>query len=295
MRHLIRLAIALAVVTPALPGLAAAQGHDLSVDFRMTETGMSGGKPTTGSGTGHAVISAGRARYDMTGSSRMMAMPGTAAGDSMTLILLDSGMTFIYLQPKTKTYMRFRPTEMMEGMQKMMEGMGAAMKFDVTGSDPKVEKIGGGPDILGHHTTHYRISGTMSVKMAAMDHTHAMEMKSEVDEYVAQDMANLMDPFRNLGSNMMGGILGASAKGYMDKMKAARAKVPGLPLRAETHAIVSGEGQASDVKSVQEITAIQMITAAPTLFEPPADYKPMTIPDMAGMSHVRDSLTPTKH
>ena len=295
MRHFTRLVVALAAVAPIMPGQVTAQGHDLSVDFRMTETGMSGGKPITGSGTGHAVISAGRARYDMAGNSRMMAIPGTAAGDSVTLILLDSGTTFIYLQPKKKTYIRFRPVEMMEGMQKMMEGMGGSMKFEVTGSEPKVEKIGGGPDILGHHTTHYRISGTMNVRMAAMDQTHAMEMKSEVDEYVAEDMANLMDPFRNLGSNMMGGILGASAKEYMDKMKAARAKVPGLPLRAATHAFVSGEGQGSDMKSVQEITALHMITAEPSLFEPPADYKPMTIPEMTGMSHVRDSLPPTKH
>lgn len=67
-------------------------------------------------------------------------------------------------------------------------------------------------------------------------------------------------------------VAGASAKEYMDKMKAAGAKIPGLPLRAETHAIVSGKGQGSDMKSVQEITAIHMITAAPSLFEAPADY-----------------------
>jgi hypothetical protein len=172
------------------------------------------------------------------------------------------------------------------------------MKFNIEGSDPKVEKIGGGPDILGHHTTHYRVSGTMKVSMAAMDQTHAMEVKSEVDEFVAEDLANLMDPFRNLGSNMMGGIFGASAKEYMDKMKAARAKIAGLPLRAETHATMSGEGQGSDIHSAQEITALHMITAAPSLFEPPADFKQMTIPDMSGMSGMsrrRDSLPPTKH
>lgn len=295
MRQLTRLAIALAIGAPLLPGLGTAQGHDLSIDFRMTETGMSGGKPINGGGTGHAVISNGRVRYDMTGNSRMMTMPGTEGSDSVTFILLDSGQTFILLQPKKKTYMRFRPAEMMEGMQKMMEGMGAAMKFDITGSDPKVEKIGAGSDILGHHTTHYRVGGNMKVSVAAMGQAHQIETKSEVDEYVAQDLANIMDPFRNLGSNSMGGIFGASAKEYMDKMKAARARIPGFPLRTETHAIVSGEGQGSDVKSVQEVTALHMITAAPSLFEVPADYKQLTMEGMTRMPRGRDSTPATKH
>ena len=256
---------------------------------------MSGGKPTSGGGTGHAVISNGRVRYEMTGNSRMMTMPGMEQGDSVTFILLDSGMTFILLQPKKKTYMRFRPAEMMQGMQKMMEGMGAAMKFDITGSDPKVEKIGAGPDILGHHTTHYRVTGTMKVSMAVMGQTHGMETKSEVDEYVAQDLANLTDPFRNLGSNSMGGVFGASAKDYMDKMKAARARIPGFPLRAETHAIVSGEGQGSDVKTVQEVTAIHMITAASSLFDVPAGYTEVTLPNMPTMPPRHEPAPSTKH
>jgi len=295
MKNLARFATASLIALPLLSGAVRAQGHDLAVDFRMTEKGTTGGKAVDGSSTGHAVVSGDRVRYDMTGNTRAMAMPGMTPGDSMAFIMLDSGRTFIFLQPKKKQYMKVKPAEMMEGMQKMMEGMGAAMKFDITGSDPKVEKIGSGPDILGHHTEHYRITGTMKINMTAMGESHAMEMKSDVDEFVAQDLSTIMDPFRNLGSNVMGGMLGAGAKDYMEKMKAARAGISGLPLRAEIHAVVSGEGQGSDMTTVQEITAIHMITAAPNLFEPPADYTAMSLPGMAGMSHLRDSLPPTKH
>jgi len=295
MRRLARFTVASFVAVPLLAGALRAQGHDLAIDFRMTETGMAGGKPVNGTGTGHAVMSGDRVRYDMTPNTRAMAMPGITQANSMTVIILDSGTTFITVEPKKRQYMRMRPAETMAGMQKMMEGMGAAMTFDITGDDPKVEKLEVGPVILGHHTMHYRISGVMKVTLAAMGERQGVEVSSMFDVYVSPDIKSVTDPFRNLGSNMMGGMFGPSWKTYMDKMKAARAKVPGFPLRAETHVITTAAAQASDITTVQEITAIHMITASPSLFDVPAGYTEVTLPNMPTMPPRHEPAPSTKH
>lgn len=256
---------------------------------------MSGGKPVNGSGTAHAVFSKDRVRYDMTGNTRGMALPGMAPSDSTTFIILDNGATLIFLQPKTRQYLRMRPAESMDGMQKMMEGMGGAMKFDISGDDPKVEKLGAGPTILGHHTTHYRVTGRMKVSVAVMGQTQGIETSTVSDEYVSADIASIIDPFRSLGSSPVGGVFGASFKTYMDKMKAAQAKLGGFPLRMETHVVTSSAGPGSDIKSTNEITAIHTITASPSLFEVPAGYTEVKLPNMQTMPPQRTPAPSTKH
>ena len=294
MRHVVRSIIASFIAVPFFVGAAEAQGKDMAIDFRMTESGTSGGKAINGVSTAHAVLSGDRVRYDMTGNTRAMAMPGMAQTDSMSIIMLDSGATLIILQPKKRQYMKMRPGEMMEGMQKMMEGMGTAMKFDFTGDVPKIQKLEAGPVILGHHTTHYRVTGNMKVSMSAMGQPQGVEVSSVFDEFVTPDIKSVMDPFRSLGSNMMGGIFGASFKTYMDKVKATRARVPGFPLRIENRVITTSAGQKSDIKTVQEITAVHTTTAAPGLFEVPAGYTQITMPSMPTMPPRRKPTPSTK-
>jgi len=97
MTHVVRSIIASFIAVPFFVGAAEAQGKDLSIDFRMTESGISGGKAVNGSSTGRAVLSGDRVRYDMTGNTRAMAMPGMAQTDSMSIIMLDSGKTFMHM------------------------------------------------------------------------------------------------------------------------------------------------------------------------------------------------------
>jgi len=294
--YLSRFAIALFVSVPVLAGSVQAQGHDLAIDFRTSESGMASGKPMNGSGTAHGVFSKGRVRYDMKGNTRGMALPGMAPSDSTSFIILDNGATIIFLQPETKQYMRMRPAEAMDGMQKMLEGMGAAMKFDVSGDDPKVEKLGPGPTILGHHTTHYRVTGRMKVSVAVMGQSQGVETSTVSDEYVTPDIENITDPFHGSGSSPVGGMFGASFKTYMDKMKVAQAKLGGFPLRMETHVTTSSAaGQSSDIRSVNEITAIHTITASPSLFEVPAGYTQITMPTMPNMPPRQGPAPSTKH
>src|SRR5258706_1849323 len=169
------------------------QGDDMAYDFKMIDSGTVGMQTMNGSSTGHAVVSKGKIRMDVSGSARALAMPGNPGSD-VTIIMLDSGKTVIYVNPKTKQYMQINPMEMMDRMQKMMEGMGATMKFDFTG-DPKVENLGAGPEILGHKTKHYRMTTAMKMTMSAMGESQTIETSSVTDEYLATDIKHSTDLF----------------------------------------------------------------------------------------------------
>jgi hypothetical protein len=253
---------------------AHAQTRDMAFDFKMTDSGTVLG---AGASTGHAVVSKGRVRMDTKGTARSLAMPGAALGDDITMIMLDSGKTFIYINPKTKTYMQFNPMEMMDRMQKMMEGMGASMKFEFTG-DPKVESVGAGPVILGHKTQHYRITTGMKMTMSMMGDSQTMEMSSVSDQYLAPDLKNMTDPFRNMATNSMGAMGGAN-KAYLERLQAVQAKLPsGMELRAETQVSVKGGGQAQNMTTIREITGIQSTTVSDDQFVVPATFTKVDLP-----------------
>jgi hypothetical protein len=239
----------------ALTVQARAQGDDTAYDFKMTDSGTVGMQAINGVSTGHALVSKGKIRMDVSGSARTLAMPGNPGSD-VTIILLDSGKTIIYVNPKTKQYMQINPMEMMDRMQKMMEGMGATMKFDFTG-EPKVESLGAGPEILGHKTQHYRMTTAMKMTMNAMGESQTIETNSVTDEYLAPDIKNSTDLFSGM-SNGMSGMMGGSNKEYLEKAKQLKAKLPNaMELRAETQSTVSMAQGQQTMKNVREVTAIR--------------------------------------
>lgn len=278
MRTLPRLAAISLLGIPLFTVIARAQGRDMGFDFKMTDSGTTAMQSIHGVSTGHAIVSKGRVRIDARGNARALAMPGAAAGDDVTLIMLDSGKTLIYINTKTKRYMQLNPIEAMDRMQKMMEGMGASMKVDFTG-DPKVENLGSGPEILGHKTRHYRVTTGIMMTMTAMGETQTMEMSAVADEYLALDLRNRNDPFRNMSSNAMGGMMGGPNKAYLERLKAVQAKLPNaMELRAETHITVGSAGQTQNMTTVREITGIQNTTASADQFAVPAGYTKIDFP-----------------
>jgi len=267
--------LTLCVVSPVL-----AQG-DIAFDFRTIDTTTTQGNTTHGETTGHGVMSRGRVRFEMTGSSRMGKIPGFSPSGTMTMILADTGRTFILLDNEKKQYVQVDPAAVMEQLQKMVESMGQTMAIDITGDDPKVENLGAGPDVMGHHTQHWRITNNTKVKIGVMGQTQITEASTVSDEYIATDVTNLFDPFRGLQSNPMASMFGAAAKAYADKMIAARKKLPnGAPLRVDSHVKTNANGREADVASSMEVTKIQNITATPDMFAVPADYKQVMLPNM---------------
>ena len=262
----------------ALSTQVRAQGDDMAYDFKMTDSGTVGMQTFNGVSTGHALVSKGKIRMDVSGSARSLAMPGNPGSD-VTIIMLDSGKTVIYVNPKTKQYMQINPMEMMDRMQKMMEGMGATMKFDFTG-DPKVENLGAGPEILGHKTQHYRMTTVMKMTMNAMGQSQTIETSSVTDEYLAPDIKHSTDLFSGM-SNGMSGMMGGANKEYLEKVKQLKAKLPdAMELRAETQSTITMQQGMQNMKNVREVTAIKKTHAAADQFAVPAGYAKIELPPM---------------
>lgn len=202
------------------------------------------------------------------------------------MIVENQGKLITYLLPKEKRYMQFNPTEMLKQMQTMMQGMGAAMKFDVSGPDPKLENLGRGPVILGYSTVHYRVTSGMKVTMSAMGERETMEMSSTTDQYFSRGLGEVMDPFSSMKAlRETSSMFGGANKAYMDKMWAIQAKLPKAPeLRAEQRTTMTRAGVVSNVKTVREVTKIQRVKAPVDLFVVPAGYTKL---DMAPLPPAR--------
>jgi hypothetical protein len=279
MRYFHRLA-AVSALTFSFVSPVLAQG-DVAFDFKTKETTTTQGNTTNGETTGRGVMSKGRMRFEMTGNSRAASIPGFSPTGRVTMILPDTGRTFILLDPEKKQYMQVNPAAMMEGLQKMVESMGQTMTMEITGDDPKVENLGAGPDVMGHHTQHWRVTNNTKIKIGVMGQTQLTEASTVSDEYIATDVVNLMDPFRGLQSSPMAGMFGSMAKAYADKLVAARKKLPnGTSLRVDQHVKTNANGREAEVTSTMEVTGIQNITATPDMFAVPADYKQVMMPNM---------------
>jgi hypothetical protein len=267
---------------------ARAQTDDVAFDFRATQARTTSGKTTKTETTGHAVMSKGRMRLEMTGSGPMAGVGGFGQGSTFTMIVPDKGNTFIMLQPEKKQYMQVNPSATMEGMQKMMEGMGQKMKMEISGDDPKVENLGKGPDIMGHHTVHWRVTTDTRTRFGVMGQIQEMEIANVSDMFIATDIKNLRNPFRGLERNPIVDMFGDAAKEYVAKTEAARKKLPdGAPLRVESHGKTSNARAESDVTSVMEVTAIRKINATNEMFAIPAGYTQMQMPKMPGAATKR--------
>ena len=283
MRNLIRLGTASAFALCLAGAPARGQGDDVAFDFKMSGTNMSNGTEKKGESTGHAIMSKGRMRLEMSGNSPMGNIPGLSQGEATILILPDTGRTFLILQPSKHQYMSINPSAMIEGLQKMMEGMGQTMTLELTGDDPVVENLGAGPDILGHHTHHWRTTSTTKVKVGVMGQSQTTEATTVVDQYIAPDVRNLDDPFRGLQRNPMADMFGSGAKDYLEKMQAARKKLPaGSPLRTEQKTKINANGRESNASSVSEVTKISSVRATDDMFKVPSDYTQVKLPMMPG-------------
>lgn len=281
MRYLARFTIAATVALCFAPQQGIAQGRDWAFDFKMTDSGTAGGENFTGVTVGRAVVAKGRIRLDMKGNSRNMSMPGMAGGTEVSMIVQDSGRLVTYILPAKKEYMEFRPAELMKEMQKMFEGLGAAVNMNVSGPDPKIEKLGKGPAILGHPTVHYRVTVAMKISMGMMGESQSAEMSTTSDQYFAPDLAEVMDPFFGMRSiGQATAFFGVANKGFLEKLDAIREVLPKAPeLRAESKiSNTSPTGQATRVNSVREITKIERVTASADLFTVPAGYKKIEMP-----------------
>jgi hypothetical protein len=267
-------AIALVVVSISS---AAAQnaGKTLALDFRQTVAVQ--GAPDTGVIAGHVLGTAAKMRLDITmKGSHAQVTP--LADSSITMIVSDSGKTIVYLDRRKNQYLRVRPAEMIAQAQQI-----GGMKMDFSKTEAKVDNLGAGPTILGHPTSHYRVTTGMTMTISAMGQQQTVQISSTSETYYATDMKADLNPFASLSGGDMANMFGATNKDFADKMQAAQAKLPkGVPLRASNSNTLIAQGQTRVTNSQAEVTAVKWVDSDPKTFEIPATYTAAQMPGMGG-------------
>jgi hypothetical protein len=278
MRFASRVVVAAVVVfVPLAYADAQTAGKTLAMDFRMSNSVQ--GMPDTGVIVGRAIGTADKMRLDLTmkGASAKVT---PIADSAVSMIVTDSGKTITYLDVKKSQFLRVRPAEMVAQAQQM-----GGMKMDFSETSAKVDSLGAGPAILGHPTSHYRVTTGMTMTISAMGQQQTVKIASSNDAYYATDIKGYLNPFTTLTGGDMSAIFGTTNKDFGDKMKAVQQKLPkGTPLRALSTATIVAQGQTRVTSSAAEVTGIQWVDTDPKTFEVPANYTATQLPGIGGSS-----------
>jgi hypothetical protein len=265
------------VFAPLSSAVAQNAGKTLAMDFRMTSAVQ--GTPDTGVIVGHAVGTADKMRLEL--SMKGAAARVTPLADSsVSMIVTDSGKTITYLDSKKSQFLRVKPAEMVAQAQQM-----GGMTMDFSETSAKVDSLGAGPAILGHATSHYRVTTGMTMTISAMGQQQVVKIASSNDAYYANDIKGYLNPFTTLTGGDMSAIFGTSNKDFGEKMKAVQAKLPkGTALRALSTATIVAQGQTRVTNTTAEVTGIQWINTDQKTFEVPSTYTARQLPGMGGSS-----------
>jgi hypothetical protein len=268
---------AVVVFVPLAYADAQTAGKTLAMDFRMSNSVQ--GMPDTGVIVGRAIGTADKMRLDLTmkGASAKVT---PIADSAVSMIVTDSGKTITYLDVKKSQFLRVRPAEMVAQAQQM-----GGMKMDFSETSANVDSLGAGPAILGHPTSHYRVTTGMTMTISAMGQQQTVKIASSNDAYYATDIKGYLNPFTTLTGGDMSAIFGTTNKDFGDKMKAVQQKLPkGTPLRALSTATIVAQGQTRVTSSAAEVTGIQWVDTDPKTFEVPANYTATQLPGIGGSS-----------
>ena len=271
-------AAAVVAFVPLMAANAQNAGKTLAMDFRMTNSVQ--GTPDTGVIVGHAIGTADKMRLDlnMKGAGAKNVTPITDS--TVRMIVTDSGKTVTYLDAKKSQYLRVRPAEMVAQAQKM-----GGMKMDFSETSAKVDSLGAGPAILGHPTSHYRVTTGMTMTISAMGQQQTVKIASSNDAFYATDIKGYLNPFTTLTGGDMATIFGTTNKDFGDKMKAVQQKLPkGTPLRALSTATIVAQGQTRVTNTAAEVTGIQWVDTDAKTFDVPSTYTAAQLPGMGGSS-----------
>lgn len=230
----------------------------------------------------HTTSAGGDARIDVDEGNTFPNMGAFSLGTHGAMIMHDGGREMIFLNPDKKQYVSVKPFAMMEGVQKMLEGMGGSMSVDTSGVRVNLDSIGPGPAIDGHPTVTYRLKiGTrMTISMMGrsqvIDNQSTQEIQSATDigEFAGGGSLNrFAEVFQSMGL----------PKAYFDNFVATRRKMRGFPLRTVSHTTSSVNGITRTAVQTIESRHIKRLLVPDSLFVIPSDYKPVAMPAMPGM------------
>ncbi|MGZ3331027.1 MAG: hypothetical protein ACXU9O_08770 [Gemmatimonadaceae bacterium] len=258
---------------PSKPGV--------SFDQTMVTVTSSRGRTDTATLLLRTTSARGDARIDVVKGS-FPSMGPFSPGPHGVVIMHDGGSEMLFLNPDQKQYLSIKPIAMMEGMQKMLEGMGGSMSFDTAGSQFSLDSVGPGPSIEGHPTLTYRLRTAMKMTMTMMGQSHVVDNQSSQEIQAATDLGNFgdfasMNRFAELTQAM------GFPKGFYENLAAKRRRIRGFPLRAVSHTTTSADRVTRTIDQTIETRNVKRLAVPDSLFVVPADYKPVTMPMMQGM------------
>jgi hypothetical protein len=204
------------------------------------------------------------------------------AGPHAVMIMRDGGGEILFLNPDQKQYLSIKPIAMMEGMQKMLEGMGGSMTVDTSVSRVSLDSLGPAAAIDGHPILSYRLTSVMRMTMAMMGQRHVVDTQSSQEIQSATDLGDFagvasMNRFAELTQAM------GFNKGYFETVSTTRRRIRGFPLRMVTHTTSSADGMTRTVVQTIDTRNVKPLAVPDSLFVVPADYKAATMPAMPGM------------
>ena len=249
-------------------------GKTMAMDFRATVSVQ--GQPDTAVITGHAVGNGEKMRLDVKGAPSQRS--NLTSDSVVTMVVTDSGKTITFLDTKQSQYFQVRPAEMVSQAQQL-----GAMKMEFSGTQAKVDSLGAGPSILGHPTTHYRVTTGMTMTVNAMGQQQVVKFSSVADNYYATDLTGSLNPFSSVTSGDMASMFASNNAEFAKQLKEVRAKLPkGTQLRALNSATIVAQGMTRVTTSLAEVTGLQWVNADPKAFDIPANYKQVPLPGLAG-------------
>ena len=253
----------------------------VSFDQTMVNVTTAGGRTDTATTVMHTISVSGDTRIDLEKGS-FPRMGPFSAGPHAVMIMRDGGQEIIFLNPDEKQYVSIKPVALMEGMQKMLEGMGASMTMDTSGTLVTLDSLGPGPAIDGHPTLTYRLTTAMRMTMSMMGERRVVDNQSTQELQVATDLGDLayvasMNRFAEITQAM------GFPKAAFENLAATRRRMHGFPLRAAAHITSSANGMTRTVVQTIETRNVKRLPVPDSLFAIPADYKPVTMPGMQGM------------
>jgi hypothetical protein len=253
----------------------------VSFDQTMVNVTTASGRTDTATTVMHTTSVSGDTRIDLEKGS-FPRMGPFSAGPHAVMIMRDGGQEILFLNADEKQYVSIKPVAMMEGMQKMLEGMGGSMTMDTSGTRVTLDSLGPGPAIDGHPTLTYRLTTAMRMTMSMMGERRVIDNQSTQELQVATDLGDLayvasMNRFAEITQAM------GFPKAAFENLAAMRRRMHGFPLRAATHITSSANGMTRTVVQTIETRNVKRLPVPDSLFAIPADYKPVTMPGMQGM------------
>lgn len=253
----------------------------VSFDQTMVTVNTASGRTDTSTTEMHTTSVSGDTRMDLEKGS-FPKMGAFSAGPRAVMIMRNGGQEIDFLNPDEKQYLLMKPVAMIEGVQKMMEGMGGSMTMDTSGTRVTLDSVGPGPAIDGHPTLTYRVKTVIRMTISMMGESRVVDNQSTQEIQVATDL----DDFAYAaGMNRFAEITQAMGfpKAAFENLAATRRRMHGFPLRAVTHATSSVNGMTRTIVQTIDTRNVKRLSVPDSLFAMPADYKAVTMPMMQGM------------